>query len=632
MTASVNIEGVLFISEKLSSLCMVSTEMSANGPLGEARKNFDRLRRARALFSRFFTLPGHGVESLLYSREQAALLGAIFKEIASSCDRAYFAYVERINRELACGGMGEAEASIDLRLPPSWDWRSDILVLGEVNKSLQLGLTARGQRRLFILGDDQSLIYLDAETGETSRIDATQEGEITEIFSKWSASPPQLITNFVLDGRDSEKGPPREGGMLTVLQEAASIISASRNTALMFARKWILQNISNLAVAPSCSSVQIILEVLRGQDVVVVSPGPSLQKNIDVLKSCKEKVIIIAVAQACPALRIHGIAPDFVMVSDPDDYASVLDSFEVEASCGLIIIANCNQKFLNLGFSNVFLIFAQNCYASPDKILAREGIYLRGGSVSINACDLAIKAGSRTVSLVGQDLSFGGDVYYGLDRVTSKVEGGMDRGIVKIAGKEYKLIEVPAAMGGVVHTKGDYWMYIKQFESLAKDCGDTLLFNATEGGALIAGFKNITLDEYMRHFATEKRTVKVSKRTAQDSLRIKSEIKIYLEGLVSEINEIVGLCIDALRTCGLCRRGAEVYDDLGVLEGRLRHKIHVSPFLSMVIQRELFLIEVCSQFVECLDENLMISELLYNAILDAANAVNAEAKSVLSTF
>ena len=59
--------------------------------------------------------------------------------------------------------------------------------------------------------------------------------------------------------------------------------------------------------------------MFSGQSAIIVCPGPSLQKNISVLKKVKGRALIICVLHALKALKENGITPDIVIHTDPQN-------------------------------------------------------------------------------------------------------------------------------------------------------------------------------------------------------------------------------------------------------------------------------------------------------------------------
>ena len=89
-----------------------------------------------------------------------------------------------------------------------------------------------------------------------------------------------------------------------------------------------------------------------------MSPGPSLAKNIDLLANKRDDHIILAVAQAVPALAKHGINADYIMVLDPGDHSQTLANAPMEKVKGLIIGDACHPAFFAKGFKNLYTFFS----------------------------------------------------------------------------------------------------------------------------------------------------------------------------------------------------------------------------------------------------------------------------------
>ena len=155
-----------------------------------------------------------------------------------------------------------------------------------------------------------------------------------------------------------------------------------------------------------------LTSTFKGNKCIIVSPGPSLKNNIALLEDHAGEHIVIAVAQACPALLKHNIYPDFVMVVDPVDYTHVLDGMDCAKVPGLIIADTCHPKFYALPFQNIFSYFAMGPALNSAEIMSAEPMRLFGGSVSVTAADLAVKLGAEEISLIGSDLSFTDEIYY----------------------------------------------------------------------------------------------------------------------------------------------------------------------------------------------------------------------------
>ena len=75
--------------------------------------------------------------------------------------------------------------------------------------------------------------------------------------------------------------------------------------------------IQNLRYLPGCRSGMDYVNVFPEEmSAIVVAAGPSLEKNIHLLKEAKGKALIIAVDHAMPMLATRGITPDIVICVD----------------------------------------------------------------------------------------------------------------------------------------------------------------------------------------------------------------------------------------------------------------------------------------------------------------------------
>jgi hypothetical protein len=62
-------------------------------------------------------------------------------------------------------------------------------------------------------------------------------------------------------------------------------------------------------------SIKPLGNVFHGKPIIIVGSGPSLDKNINLLKNLYDKVIIIACGSAIEPLTLKGIIPHFLMLN-----------------------------------------------------------------------------------------------------------------------------------------------------------------------------------------------------------------------------------------------------------------------------------------------------------------------------
>lgn len=246
---------------------------------------------------------------------------------------------------------------------------------------------------------------------------------------------------------------------------------------------------------------------------VIVSTGPSLQKNIHILKKMKDHVIIVAVAQALRVLLAYDIRPDFICTVD---YGKTnLGHFKGLMSSDVPLIA------LNRTYATVLKQWSGPKFIvgtpvpghkhSASQIIAEKGSVMCGGSVAHMALGAASSMGCDPLILVGQDLGYDGN----LSHIETVDEGGsiqIKDGFIEWDVKDTRshlkneshgmgpVHEVPGYFGGTILTNLGLASFITQFESMIKILSDRIIIDATEGGALIEGSVLMSLQKAMAKY------------------------------------------------------------------------------------------------------------------------------------
>mgnify|MGYP001407812580 CR=1 FL=1 len=225
------------------------------------------------------------------------------------------------------------------------------------------------------------------------------------------------------------------------------------------------------------------------------------------------------------------------------------------------------------------------------EFLGIEHYDMYGSSVSVAALRLLTSWGCKRVALVGQDLSFSkgrhyaGNTAHGTpDSVIRGFKKAVDAGDLKL----------PGYYGGEVITKNDYRLYHTQFQELAKQLtkrNKVELFNCTEGGAYIEGYKHIHLSEFISgHLSANKIKDKTWNRVNLDKLLNDRPIKSKVRGniiknkrLLTEVEKLVNSALK--KTSGA--KGFDEDSTLISLQKKISRKIKKSMFLKIAMQDEL---------------------------------------------
>ena len=77
------------------------------------------------------------------------------------------------------------------------------------------------------------------------------------------------------------------------------------------ALKMLLKNVPNLVNEMPLVSLK---DAYKGKTAVVVSAGPTLDRNIETIKKYRDRMVVITVGTALRTLVVHGIKPDFLCI------------------------------------------------------------------------------------------------------------------------------------------------------------------------------------------------------------------------------------------------------------------------------------------------------------------------------
>jgi len=265
-----------------------------------------------------------------------------------------------------------------------------------------------------------------------------------------------------------------------------NLIRINIGTRRAFAREIAYNELFNMKYIPF-GNTEDDFEGLFPVDfpAVLVAAGPSLEKNVQVLKKMKGKALIIAVDTALRYLVSEGVYPDVAVAADPHKPLQLFQDDRVR-KIPLAIHASVNYKAVELMSEGKILYVSADSayYDNLYKMIGKRMYRLStGGSVSTVAFTLAVAWGFRRLVLVGQDLALSKD----------KVHAGKDD--IDVEKLTNNKIAVEGYYGEDVYTSPDYAEYIKWYNMVIENDPDLEVINATEGGARLNGTIQMPLSE-----------------------------------------------------------------------------------------------------------------------------------------
>lgn len=273
----------------------------------------------------------------------------------------------------------------------------------------------------------------------------------------------------------------------------------------MFIRDSGIRNQYNLMVSNfrenelhCVHNVDELYQQFQGKRAVIVAAGPSLDRNIDVLKQKPSDVLIISTGTIFHKLLQYGIGVDYVIVSDAQP--SIRKQFQQDFNCDIpLLVLSTASKCVATEYAGDKYIIYQKDYPLSENAakVKKRNIYETGGSVSTTALDVCLRLGCKSVAYIGLDLAYTGEKRHsngtvGVEKIDTS-DMRMVSGYELIgAYNDYKKVnvEVPSS-----HLFDMYRQWIEDRVSRTT----TPVFDATEGGSVIKGLEIATLKEYLQN-------------------------------------------------------------------------------------------------------------------------------------
>ncbi|SHH20699.1 motility associated factor glycosyltransferase family protein [Tepidibacter thalassicus] len=242
------------------------------------------------------------------------------------------------------------------------------------------------------------------------------------------------------------------------------------------------------------NSINKLKNVFKDKPAIIVSAGPSLEKNIDKLKYIQNKALIIAGVRTLKPLLQRGIKPHILCNIDPNDIAYTLVEKYISNDIPLITLIHSNNKLINNYKGKV--VFTNDKYYE-DLIYKLENekydIIESGGSVANYSTAIANYLGCNPIVFIGQDLAYTDNKYHSDSASISEN---------KIDQNEKDLIKVKDIHGEDILTSSSLYSFLCWFEEFIQKNNDKHFINATEGGVDIKGTNIMSLEDVIKRYCS----------------------------------------------------------------------------------------------------------------------------------
>ncbi len=198
------------------------------------------------------------------------------------------------------------------------------------------------------------------------------------------------------------------GGLLREIEKYFNECRINLKTQVVHSKLYYKNIFSNLASVMNSPGVSSLKGSLNDIPAIICSAGPSLDRNIQLVKSARQRFFLIAVATALKPLLHNGIQPDVVFSIDPDDLT--ISSFDLASDISdyWLIYNSTVPDIIPRIFPKRRLVFDSEVYLANwfKKHTEDKGSLGKIFSVAHSAVKFAHFTGCSPIILVGQDLAF----------------------------------------------------------------------------------------------------------------------------------------------------------------------------------------------------------------------------------
>jgi hypothetical protein len=285
----------------------------------------------------------------------------------------------------------------------------------------------------------------------------------------------------------------------------------------------LLGNVEAYASAPGIAELE---GAAQDKPAIVVSAGPSLRRNIDLLRdpAVRSRFVVIAVQTVLKTLLAKGIQPDFVTALDHDSISKrFYEGLTREQVEGVTLVVEPKASpaifdafpgFIRCPAERILdNILAEGADDATRQLLTRpRGELKPGATVAHLAYYLARHLGCDPVIFVGQDLGFTDGQYYASGAAIHQVWSGELNEFNTLEMLEWQRIvrqrsilhKMKDHLGRDCYSDEQMTTYLVQFE---RDFGEDVarglrVIDATEGGVAKRHATTLTLRQAIERYAS----------------------------------------------------------------------------------------------------------------------------------
>ena len=458
--------------------------------------------------------------------------------------------------------LAEAEALVD-SVPTGGMLSYGVIGLGLGYHAEALLKRASPESMILVLEPDPGLARAALEIRDLSEFLACPRVHLligtdrTEIFERLEPHVVALFLGFRLvvhppsQRRDPEGVKEVQKAVLDLISYGqTSLVTAT--TISYMTKQNLCMNLASYAFSPGLGG---LAGAWKGRPAVVIAAGPSLGRNLGLLKSAKGRAALLAVGTALKPCLKAGVLPDLAATLDYSRLsAKYLEGMEAYPSVPLVVDPKGNWQAIESYPGPKYYIHNPFLDAALEKLAGRDhGCLDTGGTVAHLTYSLARHLGADPVIFVGLDLAYthhtthlpGTAIHEQWQPELNRFNTLEMKEWEQLARIRSRLKELPAQGGGSVFTDEQMFTYLQKFQKDWRKAPHRVI-DATEGGASKTGAEAMPLAEALSRFATGSASP-LPVPAPPDPEALRPSLLAALDRRLSECSVVQRICRDTLK-------------------------------------------------------------------------------------
>ena len=403
---------------------------------------------------------------------------------------------------------------------------------------------------------------------------------------------------------------------LDLIKQYCLELKINNDTICKFEDEWYRHSIETLRYLSESRTLYPYKNAYLGKPAIIVSAGPSLDRNISLLKERRDAVIISG-GRTLQSLLNIGVDPDFLTIVDASRKSYELVANHIELTHAKLVYYFGIPKEILAAHKGDKIIFSED---SVIREFLQENMILLygGGSVAHAMTNLAIQLGCDPIVFIGQDLAYTNDQEH-----SQLASSPWSAGATALTTEEISnSLFVDDVFGNKVRTNWDLDLFKRQLERIIESNKDRTFLNCTEGGANIKGAEALPLHEIYNDLPSTRPAAGIehSGKRKIDPIKILKENRRYMMRSINQYAKAVKIIDSYIKLVECDIVYVELVDkELSKIESSIKRNNKRVLFIDLMINKRINFLHSSMHFAifnsdtrqEALIKNLTKSRFLY---------------------